>query len=74
MSKTLWIDLIFTLLRIALNQTARFIFRCFLCMCAVEAEQLYYALLQVSPPTQERGGFFQPFSNDLIIDAMTFHA
>lgn len=26
-SKTLWIDLIFTLLRIALNQTARFIFR-----------------------------------------------
>lgn len=42
-------------------------------MCAVEAQQLYYALLQVSPPTQKRGGFSQPSSNDLIIDAMTFH-
>lgn len=43
-------------------------------MCAVEAQQLYYALLQVSPPTQKRGSFSQPFSNDLIIDAMTFQA
>lgn len=74
MSKTLWIDLIFTLLRIALNQTARFIFRLLFNMCAVEAQQLYYALLQVSPPPQKRGGFSQPSSNDLIIDAMTFHA
>ena len=43
-------------------------------MCAVEAQQLYYALLQVSPPPQKRGGFSQPSSNDLIIDATTFHA
>lgn len=43
-------------------------------MSAVEAQQLYYALLQVSPPTQKSGSFSQPSSNDLIIDVTTFHA